>query len=58
VKLSAGWRSQVGAALETLMSTFEERSEFDKVTDSLREFLDLIRGSVVHFVDTGEPRHL
>ncbi|MEV5569694.1 hypothetical protein AB0L06_06580 [Spirillospora sp. NPDC052269] len=33
-------------------------SEFDKVTDSLREFLDLVRRSVVHFVDTGEPGHL
>ena len=33
-------------------------SEFDKVADSLREFLNLIRRSVVRFVDTGEPGYL
>jgi hypothetical protein len=32
-------------------------SGFDKVTDSLREYLDLILRSVVRFVDTGEPCH-
>jgi hypothetical protein len=33
-------------------------SEFDKVADGLREFLDLIRRSVVRFVDTGRPGYL
>lgn len=33
-------------------------SDFDKVADSLREFLDLIRRSVVRFIDTGEPGYL
>lgn len=39
-------------------SAASTESEFDKVTDDLREFLDLIRRSVVRFVDTGEPGHL
>lgn len=33
-------------------------SDFGKVADSLREFLDLTRRSVVRFIDTGEPGYL
>lgn len=33
-------------------------SNFDKVADSLRDFLGLIHRSVVRFIDTGEPGYL
>ncbi|MCX5396444.1 SMI1/KNR4 family protein [Streptomyces sp. NBC_00102] len=44
-----------GGAIHRTRTASLDAEEFDRVADDLPEFLDLLRGAVVRFAETGEP---